>query len=108
LGYRDLGSPDATRNGVSAEYDVDGFDYAALAGLGLGPIELFARVGGFSYDLEKRVGGVSSDFDGNAPVYGVGARFSLFGVGIRAEYENIDIDELESSDMVSVSAFFQF
>ena len=107
-GWRDLGSPSGTRLGVESEYEADGFDYGALAGLGIGPVEVFARLGGFSYDLEKQVGGVSRDFDGTAEVYGVGARFSLFGIGVRAEYEMIEIDELDDVEMLSVSAFMQF
>jgi len=104
VGYRDLGKPSA----AAVEYKVNGFDYGALAGVGLGPVELFARVGGMQYDLDKTIGGAKTSFDGNAPVYGVGARFSLFGVGVRAEYEKIDIDELDNAQMISVSAFYQF
>jgi hypothetical protein len=104
VGYRNLGKP----NTAAAEYKVDGFDYAALAGVGLGPIELFARVGGMQYNLDKTRGGTKTSFDGTAAVYGVGARFSLFGIGVRAEYEKIDINQLDNVDMISVSAFYQF
>lgn len=104
LGYRDLGNASA---GVR-EYGISGFDYSALAGVGLGPIELFARLGGFQYDLDKTVSGTTTSFDGSAPLYGVGVRFSLFGIGVRAEYELIDLDELDSLEMVSVSAMFEF
>ena len=104
VGYRDLGNPNTT----GREYQVSGFDYAALAGIGLGPVEVFARLGGMNYDLEKTAGGVTREFDGTAPVYGVGVRFSLLGLGVRAEYEKIDIDELDNADMISVSAFYEF
>jgi outer membrane immunogenic protein len=104
VGFRDLGKPSAG----AIEYKVDGFDYGALAGVGLGPVELFARVGGMEYGLDKTVGGVKTSFDGSAPVYGIGARFSLFGIGVRAEYEKIDIDQLDNAQMISVSAFYQF
>lgn len=105
VGYRDLGKP----NAAAVEYQVNGFDYGALAGVGLGLVELFARVGGMEYDLDKTSsGGAKTSFDGSAPVYGIGARFSLFGVGVRAEYEKIDIDELDNAQMISVSAFYQF
>jgi hypothetical protein len=104
LSYRDLGKP----NAGALEYTVDGFDYAALAGVGLGPVELFARLGGMEYDLEKSNAGAKTSFDGSAPLYGVGARFSLFGLGVRAENEVIDIDELENAEMISISMFYQF
>jgi hypothetical protein len=104
LGYRNLGTP----AGSLAEYEIDGFDYAALAGLGLGPVEVFGRLGGMRYDLVKGSGGVLSTFDGNAPVYGVGLRFALLGLGVRAEYEMIDIDEMDRVDMVSLSVLYEF
>ena len=104
VGYRNLGKP----NTAAAQYKVDGFDYGALAGVGLGPVELFARVGGMRYNLDKSIGGTKTSFDGSAPVYGIGARFSLFGIGVRAEYEKIDIKKLDNAQMISVSAFYQF
>lgn len=104
VGYRDLGKPNTT----GREYQVSGLDYAALAGIGLGPVEVFARLGGMNYDLEKTAGSVKREFDGTAPVYGVGVRFSLLGLGVRTEYEKIDIDELDNADMISVSAFYEF
>jgi hypothetical protein len=104
IGYRDAGQQDSDLR----EYEVSGFDYGLLAGVGVGPIELFARVGRLEYDLEKAVMGVPVEFDGTANVYGAGARFSIFGLGLRAEYEQIDIDELDSVDMYSLSAFFEF
>jgi len=103
-GYRNLGKPKT----AVAEYKVDGFDYGALAGVGLGPVEMFARVGGMHYNLDKTSGGTKTSFDGSAPVYGVGARLSVFGIGVRAEYEKIDIKELDNAHMISVSAFYQF
>jgi Outer membrane protein beta-barrel domain len=108
VGYRDLGSPDGSFNGVPVSYKAHGLDYAVLAGLGLGPVDLMARFGGMNYKLEKNVGGVNNSYDGTAPVYGVGLWFTLFGVGVRAEYELMDIDELDDAQMVTVSAFYKF
>ncbi len=108
VGYRDLGKPSGTVAGVPVEYQASGFDYAALAGLGLGPIDLFARVGGMNYDLKKTVGSVSNDYTGNAPVYGIGVWFKIGGLGVRAEYDVIDIKQLDNADMATVSVFYQF
>ena len=108
VGYRDLGKPSASPGGVSVENKVTGFDVSALVGLGLGPVEVYARLGGMQYDLKKTIGATEHKYDGTAPLYGIGASFKLFGVGVRAEYEKIDIDKLDGIDMVSVSAFYQF
>ena len=108
VGYRDLGKPDGSVAGIPVEYKARGFDYGVMAGVGLGPVDLFGRVGGMEYRLQKNIGAVRNDYDGHAPVYGVGLWFSVAGLGLRAEYERIDIDELDKSDMVSVSAFYKF
>src|SRR5438045_442878 len=63
---------------------------------------------GMSYKLEKNIGGIHNDYDGNAPVYGIGLWFTIAGVGVRAEYEKIDIKELDDAQMVSVSLFYKF
>ena len=109
VGYRDLGKPtDTTVAGAPVEYQASGFDYGVLAGLGLGPIDLFARVGAMNYNLKKNIGGVSTDYTGNAPVYGVGVWFTVFGLGVRAEYDMIDIKQLDSASMATISAFYKF
>ena len=76
VGYRELGR---------ADYRIHGPDYGVLAGVGLGPVNLFGRVGAMNYELEKITGGGNNSFDGTAPVYGVGASFTILRVGIRAE-----------------------
>jgi len=108
VGYRNLGPATSTQAGVDVDYRVQGVDYAVLAGVGLGPVDLMARVGGMNYKLEKNVAGVKNKYDGTAPVYGIGLWFTVFGIGLRAEYEKIDIDELDKAEAVSLSAFYQF
>lgn len=44
VGYRELGRVD---------YRIHGPDYGLLAGVGLGPVNLFGRVGAMNYELEK-------------------------------------------------------
>ena len=108
VGYRDLGRATTTQAGVDEDYRAHGVDYSVLAGLGLGPVDLFGRFGGMNYKLEKNIGAVSNKYDGTAPIYGLGVWFTLFGLGIRAEYEKMDIKELDKAEMISVSAFYQF
>ncbi|MBI3526636.1 MAG: outer membrane beta-barrel protein [Betaproteobacteria bacterium] len=108
VGYRDLGKPDGSTTGVPVEYKARGLDYGVLAGMGIGPVDLFGRVGGMNYKLQKNIGGIRNDYDGTAPVYGVGIWFTVAGVGVRAEYEKIDIDQLDNAHMMTISAFYQF
>jgi len=99
VGYRELGR---------ADYRIHGTDYGVLAGVQLGPVNLFGRVGAMNYELDKITGGGNNSFDGTAPVYGVGAWFTILRVGIRAEIERIDIKELDKAYMYSISALYQF
>jgi hypothetical protein len=108
VGYRDLGEPESSNNGVQSSYRLKGLDYGVLAGVGLGPVDLFAKVGGMQYDLTKTHAGVSRGFDGTAPLYGAGVWFSVFGIGIRAEYEVVDVDELDTAETAMISAFYRF
>jgi outer membrane immunogenic protein len=103
-GYRDLGNPAAAGSSV----EIRGYDYAALVGIGLGPVELFGRVGQMQYDLTASGAPTLADADGSATVLGVGAAFKLFGIGLRGEYEQIDVDELDNVSMISLSLVFGF
>lgn len=107
-GYRDSGHATELQPLGDIKYRLHGFDYAVLGGVGLGPVDIMARFGGMNYKLKKDVLGVTNDYDGTAPVYGLGVWFTLFGVGVRAEYERIHVDELDKVSTVSLSAFYQF
>lgn len=86
-----------------SDFEVDGWTGAALAGINLGPVGVFAKTGVISWDSEL------DDFgdDGTDPFYGVGAKFSLFSLQIRAEYERYDLDDFDI-DYFSVGAAFTF
>ena len=62
----------------------------------------------YAVAISYRLSAISFQFDGSAPVYGAGIRFNLLGAGVRAEYEKIDIDELDNVEMISISVFYQF
>jgi hypothetical protein len=60
------------------------------------------------YDFTPSGAPTLAEADGTANVLGVGIAFSLAGIGLRAEYEQIDIDELDNASMISLSAVFGF
>ncbi|WP_111494975.1 MULTISPECIES: outer membrane beta-barrel protein [Marinobacter] len=86
------------------DLDVDGWTAAGLAGVNLGPIGVFGKVGAINWDSDFDGLG---DEDGTDPFYGVGARFSLFSFQVRAEYERYDLDDFDI-DYFSVGAAFTF
>lgn len=101
VGWRDMGNPAA----AGSEVEIRGWEYGLLAGIGVGPVEVFGRLGRYQYDFTATGTG---DADGSANVLGAGVAFTLFGLGMRAEYEDIDIDELDEARMASISVLFQF
>lgn len=106
-GYVDFGSPGTTVQNVDVGVDLDALTGFGLVGVELGPIGVFGKVGVVSWDAEATIEGIGDDDDsGTDPAYGVGARFSIGSVELRAEYEvfDIDVDGADSSDLSMVSA----
>lgn len=102
--YVDFGKFSGTLGPLSnADFEVDGWTGAGLAGFTLGPVGLFAKAGFISWDGDFDGG---SD-DGTDPFYGLGARFNLFSFQVRAEYERYDLDNFDI-DYFSVGAAYTF
>ena len=72
----------------------------ALVGFNISAVGLYAKAGNANWQL-KTIGSSSEDLSGNDIVYGVGARFQLFGLTVRAEYEQYDI---KNSNLTNTSA----
>lgn len=108
-GYRDFGQPDDTVGGTRVEVDADGFDLFGLAGIKLGPVGLFAKVGAINWDADVSAAGEgSASDDGTDPAYGIGARLKFGSLEVRGEYEIFDIDGADDVDFLSASAVWTF
>lgn len=111
-GYVNFGSPGGSVDvpgigAVDAGTDVDALTGFGLVGAELGPIGVFAKAGLISWDAEASVDNIGDlDESGTDPAYGIGARFSLGSIELRAEYEmfDIDVDGTDSSDLSMLSA----
>ncbi len=113
-GYTNLGSPNKNFSGASVDFDVDGWEAFVVGVLPLGPVDLFAKVGGIEINVDAKVkaGGSTlasgSDSDEKA-AYGVGAAFGLGGIKIRAEYTAYDVsNNINDLYMASVGVTYQF
>jgi OOP family OmpA-OmpF porin len=107
--YVDLGSGDDTVDGGRVEVDASGLSLSAVGFLPIGPVDLFARVGAISWDADFEVedfGKVSDD--GTDLTYGVGAQFRVWGLSVRAEYEQFDIDDVDTVDLISLGVTWTF
>jgi hypothetical protein len=105
LTWRDFGSPE--KHGV--KFEGDGFDGSVLGILPLGPIDLFARLGLGSYDVKRSGGGAPSHSEtSSTALYGVGAGFRISKFNIRAEWERVEPDNVNSIDMYTINVYWQF
>lgn len=106
--YLDLGGPSVDILGESFSIDTTGFDAFGVAGIGLGPIHAFAKYGVIFWDADFEALGQTISDDGSDPAYGIGARFGLWSLDVRAEYEIFDIDGADDFDMWSVGLSWTF
>jgi hypothetical protein len=107
--YVDFGSPSGDVLGSQIEVDADGFAGFGTLGFNLGPVGVFGKVGVISWDASITVDGFNAGSDdGTDPAYGIGAKFGLGPVDIRAEYEIYDIEDSEDVAMVSVGLVWRF
>ncbi|MDK9556022.1 outer membrane beta-barrel protein [Marinobacter sp. M216] len=103
--YVDFGKFKGNVGAISdSNFEVDGWTGAGLAGIKLGPVGIFGKAGFISWDGDLDNFG---DDDGTDPLYGIGARFTLFSFQVRAEYERYDLDNFDI-DYYSVGAAFTF
>jgi len=106
IGYSDLGS--AESGGTTAKYQAKGADASVLVIFPITILDLYGRFGAMKYDLDKTFSGATTSSSGTAGVYGVGLGLRFGPLGVRAEYDRIDIKELKSVDVGQVSVYFQF
>jgi len=102
--YVNFGEPEDTVLNQKLKADGDGISAFAVGFLPTGPVDLFAKVGLISWDSK-----ISGSFDdsGTDLAYGVGAQFRVLGLSIRAEYEKLDISDVDL-DMISVGLTYTF
>lgn len=104
LNYIDFGKPDDN----SVTVDADGLAAYGVAGTNLGPIGVFAKLGGINWDAKASSSLGSGSDDGTDLAYGVGARFQLLSLQVRAEYERFDVSAADDVDLLSLSALYTF
>lgn len=110
-GYVDLASPVAQFPGFRAEFSPQGINLWGVAGVDLGPVGVFGKLGALDWDIEgQTTGSIERDFDesGTDLGYGVGLKFMLWSLEFRAEYEVYDIEDTDNVEMFSFGAAWVF
>jgi opacity protein-like surface antigen len=101
--YVDFGKPDDG----GLELEPSALAAFGVAGVNLGPIGVFAKLGAFTWDVDATFEGESASDDGTDVAYGLGARFQIASFQIRAEYEIFDVDDADV-DFLSASLLYTF
>jgi hypothetical protein len=108
--YTDFGESTAALDVLDITADTRGLAPSVVGTLPLGPVELFGKAGVMFYDVE--VNGPGEEFiddSGQDAVFGAGIGFTLFErLSLKAEYERIDIEELDEADAVWITADWRF
>ncbi|MCU0576892.1 MAG: porin family protein [Desulfobacterota bacterium] len=107
-GYRDLGDQSDTVARQNIDVSLKGFDLAGLVIFPLGPVDFFLKAGGMSYTLDTSLSGPDGDDRGIDVLYGAGIGARFWKLGVRAEYELVNVDELDKASMYWLSAYFRF
>ena len=114
--YANLGEPSIGDSTALLAFKTTGFTVFGLAGLELGPIDVFGKLGLIAWDSEATIGGtqVPEEFQftdsgtGTDVGYGIGARWNFGKFGIRAELEGYDIPDTSNVYMWSLGLTYTF
>jgi hypothetical protein len=106
--YTDFGRPSQTLGAQNVQFRLSGASVAGLVILPLGPVDLYAKGGALSWRSERTNGASMASQSGADPFYGAGIGFYLWKIGVRAEYERFQIQDVDRLQMLSVSVLFQF
>ena len=107
--YVDMGSPSGSdSNGSPVKIEVTGYNVYGLAGLSFGPFGVFAKAGVIDWKTNYTISGSGSSETGSDSAYGVGARFDIASISIRAEYEVYDVGSVSNLAQVSTSLVYRF
>jgi hypothetical protein len=88
--YRDLGSPDDTIQGSDVKVSPTALDAAGLAGIPLGPVYLFGKLGVVWWDADVTVDDVKVSDDGTDYEVGIGVSADIAKIQLRGEIEYMD------------------
>lgn len=84
---------------------VTAWDLFGVGCINLGPVGIFAKVGQAWWKSDTNFNVL--DDKGNDPVYGLGVKFQIMSIAVRAEYERLDTD-VADIDFVSAGVSWTF
>ena len=110
LGYVDFGQAEISTVAGEAVFDSTGINLWGIAGLELGPVDLFAKLGFIAWDVESTTFAGRASNDGTDFGLGLGAGFDIGKLQIRGEYELYDTSDenVTMLSMLSLGIIYRF
>jgi opacity protein-like surface antigen len=108
--YTDFGEANAPSVPAGGPFEANAKAFSAF-GVGflpVGPVDLFLKAGAARIDAEGNVGAVFFDDKSTEFAYGAGVQLNIGRLGLRAEYEKFDTDEIGDLDIASLGFVFTF
>jgi opacity protein-like surface antigen len=107
--YVDFGNPSGSLvDGTDIDLSVSGWDVFGVVAGTFGPFGIFGKAGLIYWDSDADIGNSSDSDSGSDPAYGLGAKFQLGSIAIRAEYEYFDMSGFKDVYLTSVGVSFTF
>lgn len=107
-GYRDLGEVKQTNNNIRGISKTTGWDVAARGKLKLGPVFAFAKAGTFFQQNKYEISSETFKNNSISFLWGLGCGVKLGPIGIRFEYESLDLSENNNIGSLSLGATLSF
>jgi len=104
--YVDFGKASSAQI-LNTDIGITAWDLFGVGAVNLGPIGIFGKVGQAWWNSDSNILQSVLDKSGNDMAYGIGLRFQLGSLAIRAEYERFDI-ELADVDYISAGVSWTF
>lgn len=107
-GYVDFGDFRKDVNGSKLRVDANGWDAFVVASLPLGPVDLFAKVGGIALTNDVNASQFGSDSDSDTQLaYGAGIAYNVGRFSFRVEAEGFDDNEVDDFYLVTAGVTYR-
>lgn len=100
-GYRNLGKISTTQGVVALESKTTGWDVNGLGVFSIAIFDFFGKAGAFFWNTDAKVGTDDASASGTGFLWGLGAGVHLGTLGVRLEWENLEVENPSKLSVVS-------
>jgi OOP family OmpA-OmpF porin len=107
-GYRDFGTAEVNVGSINYESSTKGWDIEALGLIRIAIFDAFGKAGAMFWSQDTKLGGAFDSSSGTDFFWGLGAGLHLGPLGVRLEWESVEIGGPDNLSMVSLSGTLGF